>query len=185
MCYLAVGPKSSGNRLIARILMAAGCHGYGDVRQPKIDELLTVAKELGSNAVAVRSFPHGSIADNRHWPDLKLLTSKIRRHDYYPSVIVVIRDFYCTTHSQPEADHVHTVTKARANTKKAYVKIFTDLQGCMADHSYIYVTYEGLALHPQETINWLLPYIGLPAIKVPEEITDENIKWYKRGGIAK
>lgn len=176
ICYLIVGSESSGNRLVARILSEAGCYGSTTTDQPGIAKLLKEAN--GRPAVAIRSFPHGAQGADRHWPNLEKLCGIIRDHNYHPYAIVTTRDFHCCTQSKVSAGHVETLTKSRSTTKSAYCKIFREIDSLLL--SYVYVTYEGLVLHPQETVDWLLEYVGLPATKFIEEITDENKKWYAK-----
>lgn len=45
-CYVVCGPESSGNRLIASILVRAGCWGEGSTNQPRLEDIPDVEKAV-------------------------------------------------------------------------------------------------------------------------------------------
>lgn len=173
-CYFVFGPESSGNRLMARLLIAAGCYGDGDVIQ-RLDKRIPRNKD---KIVLIRSFPHGSRNGNRHWPSIPALSDDMKRHGYNPIAIVMLRDLKAMVRSQVRANHVLDTNEAMLNCIRALQTIFCGLEE--ARIYYIPVNYESLVQQKMGLIEWLFPLIGLPVLKeLPEELYDGNEKWYK------
>jgi hypothetical protein len=171
--YLVCGPESSGNRLMARILMAAGCYGDGDVIQ-RLDK--EDPPPDANRVVLHRSFPYGAQGGGRHWPNINKLNDRFSALGYGMFVVVMARDHHCMARSQVEkGKHVKTLAEAQANIISAYGLILSYVM----NFHYVVVPYESIVLHPRETISWLLEYLALPPGEFQEEIRDENIKWYQ------
>lgn len=171
-CFFVFGPESAGNRVMSRILIAAGCHGRGDTdQQPQ--EILDSGND---NIVIHMSFPFGARGCNRHWPSVGEWAGKAWAKGYDVQVIVMTRDTHCMIHSQIKAGHVLTTDEALSNISTAYKEIFCSLSKIKVE--FTAVPYESLVLHSSETIHWLLDKLGLVEPYMHEEIKDENAKWY-------
>lgn len=178
-CFLVIGPESSGNKLIARILIDAGCYGDASTQQ-RLDK--TAPPEDINDIVLVRSFPHGAEKE-RHFPNLateQLAFQKYGFNDFM--AIVTVRDMFCTSKSQVLRGHVNSEAEALQNIPAAYGHIYSQL-GYFNIPS-IHITYESLIHFPTQTILWLTTQLGLKNIR-PNYITDENQKWllgiYEKG----
>lgn len=169
-----VGPESSGNKLVARILIDAGCYGDASTQQ-RLDRFMP-PKDV-DDIVLVRSYPHGSQADGiRKFPDLKteiVLFQEEGFCEFY--AIVTVRDMYCTARSQVLRGHVKSAARAMHNIPIAYGRIYSQLG--YYNIPSIHVTYESLVRRPAQTTLWLTAQLGLKNTR-PNYITDENQKYY-------
>jgi hypothetical protein len=179
--FLICGPESSGNRLWARILVAAGCYGDGSTVQ-RLDVELN--KKIGAgnrpeNIVWVRSYPHGSEEEDRHWPDISYLRYLLNSVGYdRVYVLVPHRDIFCMASSQVNKRHVPNIQIAHQNIQTAMVMVATSL--AVANMKGIQVSYESLVQHSLEYVNRLLAFVEMPLLgKLPEEIYDGNEPYYR------
>ncbi len=172
-CFFVFGPESSGNRVMARILIAAGCHGRGDTDQQP-EEILRSGEE---NIVIHMSFPFGARGCNRHWPSISKWVSEAWAKGYDVQVIIMTRDTHCMIHSQIKAGHVLTTDEALNNIGTAYKEIFCSLSKIKVE--FTVVPYESLVLHQSETTAWLLSKLRFGSYLFHEEVKDENAKWYQ------
>lgn len=181
--YLVVGPESSGNRLMARLLIAAGCYGDGDMFQ-RLDDRIPTPEEIDQPLVWVRSYPHGPNGEKykRHWPDIYNLIEKLRERSWSSvTIVVMVRDMYCVISSQVAHGHALDHIEAAQRCTQAYFRIFQQLSEMPFGKIPIIVTYEGLINNPEETMGWLIPSLGLGTIDdyvFPEKITNQNLKHY-------
>lgn len=173
-CYFVFGPESSGNRLMARFLIQAGCEGDPDVIQRDFSELLLSGKE---NIVLHRSFPYGAIVDNRHWPNIPQLVAQAKEYGYEPLAIVMTRDMMCATKSAAKAHLQGNTQKATENYLHAMLAIFDGISH--AKLNFCVVSYESLVKRRDKLIEWLFPMLGLEPVTPEEEIVDANNKWYE------
>lgn len=176
--FVVVGAESSGNRLMTRLLINAGCHGNGTTDQPTLQEILDSGKE---NIVIHRSFPFGAKGSGRDWPDLMEIHFALVAKEYLPVYIVMVRDPFCAARSAMKAHHIENIHVASYEHDEAYRKIFATI--IKLDLPYIMVTYEGLVSHPAGTIGWLFPELGLPARFSTETIEDANVKHFVEHGL--
>lgn len=174
-CFLVCGPESSGNRLMTRILIRAGCYGDYNMFQRLDNE--DVPPNI-NDIVIHRSFPFGNEGEGRHWPDLYQIINRFEEMGHkLDHIIVMSRDFRCTIKSQLKANHVHKWEQAQENIIYAYHTIYWQIMLNKYQAKIIPVTYEGLVHHPRATLGWLLPALNLPMIET-EFIFDANEKWY-------
>lgn len=160
--YLVLGAESTGTRFMTRVLISAGCHGFGGFEPQQWDtEQPTV-----SPIVWRRSFPHAD-----YWPDIPFMMQKLA--GYEVKAAVMVRDGYCMQQSQRR---FRTETEIKRNTQEAYRRIFTGLITC--DIPYIMVAYGALARHYEPFARWLLGELGLPTDKPLPPLEDGDGKYY-------
>ncbi|MFN4261633.1 MAG: hypothetical protein ACK4RK_20310 [Gemmataceae bacterium] len=167
-CYLVCGPTSCGNRLVTRLLVAAGCAGHGGHYQPwdlrgQWDRV-TLPPAHGRNVVFFRSLPHGV---DGCWLDLHRLLDNIQQSGYDPFGVVTVRDPTCS-----ERSHIrnHACT---GDFHRAYHMIFS----AIGDLPWTFAVYESLILGDLAAVNGLLERCGLPPLpELPESLRNENHK---------
>lgn len=170
--FLVYGPESSGNRLMTRILVACGCYGDGAHRQrlndwPPPPDIEQIAWH--------RSVPYGGA-----WPNLQKQTDMVRQAGFYPTVLIMTRDWCATAMSQLHAPHVPDIDTGYEHIELAYLHIFGAVIG--RGLPYVMVSYE--ALQRREYLDWLLSHLGLEPQQEIEAIRDENEKWYEGIGTS-
>lgn len=168
--FLVVGPESSGNRLLAGVLIKAGCVGVAGVNQEWADCPPPPGLE---NPVVIRSFPHGG-----ETPDL----TDLYESGYEVVTLVTVRHPKAVILSQVKQGHVDSVEQAFDNVQKAYKDIFAAIQG-----EFHLIPYEAIT-HPDRCHLWgVLFALGLPEImdfnvtidEVDRPIINQNEKhWY-------
>ena len=160
--YVVVGPESSGNRMLASLLIGAGCCGGTAFDHPLMFDVPTGEDPV----VLIRSFPHGD-----GWPDLAEIYRTLRSRGYMVRVLVTVRDPHCVIESQVERRH-HPPELAWSNYQQSYRRIFEQLLTVNAWYALVpYAT-----LRRGEAQRNLLATLGLPAVEV--EVRDENAKHY-------
>jgi hypothetical protein len=172
---LICSPESCGNRLMARLLIGCGYFGHGDVIQ-RLDQLIP-SRQVPANTqklVWIRSMPHGARHENRHWPYPPILLDQIKQCGFEPRMIVMNRNWHCAAMSQVRNQHVASYEEGIQNIKEAYKHIIDNYSGL----NYLMVNYEDLILNGLATFNWVLRWLGQPAVAaLPEEIRNGNTKW--------
>ena len=167
--YIVAGPESSGNRLVAAILVRSGCRGEGSTNQPKsVDEL---QPDDGTPYVIIA---HHNLM---RWIDA------LRSMDYRVHVVVVIREPVATIGSQVARGHIADPQRAYMVRSQTIARTFEDTtKSGVATHV---VTYEGLC---ESALKQWLPLIGLEYASgpldlrgqdSPDWITNENEKHYQ------
>jgi hypothetical protein len=130
-CFLVVGPESAGNRLLAALLVSAGCHGDGSTAQRWDPGLPTGI----SPAVVIRSFPHGG-----QWIDLRHVYDGLRIAGYKRVVtLVTVRHPVAMARSQVRRGHAHHIKDAEVRIERAYLRIVPRIQS-----PFLLVPYEAL-----------------------------------------
>lgn len=178
-CFIVCGPESSGNKMIAQILIeAGGCFGDADYKQ-RLDKGYDVAP-FGKNVVLIRSFPHGSASSgDRRWPDLHNEKEWAELNGYEVVFIAITRAWLPTEKSQMDHGHVGTNDHAQKNLTEAMPNIMSQIQ--KHDLDYVLLTYESFVLHPDHETNVLLQRLGLPMLShIGPDIKDENLKHYDK-----
>ena len=175
-CFLVVGPESSGNRLLASLLVRAGCKGKGATFQP-FDKTLPNEE---SPVVVIRSFPHGDV-----WLDLEKIIAKLLTRGYNVVVLVTVRNAVAVIGSQIKRGHSLTEDLAEYQNNRAYAHIYNSLMN-YGVHSFT-IPYESIILHPEESVKALLKLLRLPQVTkgrvqvegISRDIEDQNLKHYK------
>lgn len=173
-CIFIIGPESSGNRLMARLLTHAGFFGDGDIEQ-RLDTLIHYKRIPASidKIVLLRSFPHGH-GEYRHWPDMQRLKEDIEELGFVRfAAIVMVRDWRCAALSQVKNKHVRDATEALFNLHRFYAETLHSLP-----MGFCMVNYEALVHQGLSTFNWVLNMLDEPLMKeLSEYIYDGNKKW--------
>ena len=168
LAVMVLGAESSGNRLMTRLLIAAGCDGDGDVFQ-RLDAGIPPA---GTQPIVwLRSVPH-----NNEFPALGACFRLLRTQGYRVKAVVMLRDWQPMTRSQVETGHTPSPELAEERTRQAYPHIFNALLA--ADVPYVTVTLEGLIARPESVLRWLTNWLGLPMPDTHETIRDVDEKWW-------
>lgn len=157
-CFLVVGPESSGNRLLAGILIRAGCIGDASTEQVW-DRILPENK---TPAVVIRSFPHGDI-----WPDLTEIHGQLVRNGYIVTTLITVRNPIAAFRSQMKAGHVANIASARNSIEEAYRRIFRSVRS-----PFYLVPYSALTGEPDGFLTAFLEEIGLPPIVTGPVVVD-------------
>ena len=168
--FLVCGPESSGNRLMTRLLVAAGCYGDGAHFQ-RLDRAIPVHEH---QIVWMRSVPHA-----HEWPDLSGMVHQLRGLNYTVQVVVMSRDWTAVARSQVAAGHAPDEATALSNIREAWRHIFTHLN--LVDVPYVVVNYESLVQRPSAALAGVMALFGLP-LPEHEYIYDGNVKWFQGEG---
>lgn len=168
--FIVCGPESSGNRLVAAILVRAGCWGEGSTNQPKtIDEI----PQDSTNIVWIKHHQlEGAVKDLRDigFDDITL--------------IIVVREPEANCRSMVKNGHLTSIDQAygeRLRTIQAALNT-----GFTFDCKIEIITYEGLST---AMLKLWLPRLGLPIDNLdtplqligqhaPSIISNENAKHY-------
>jgi hypothetical protein len=171
-CYLVFGPESSGTRLLAKLLITAGCSGEHTHEQRFDTEGLPAPDRP---IVWRRSFPHA-----REWPNISDMVHQARAAGYQPVVLVTTRDHYAMVRSQVAAGHVSDAQVAQLNIEKAYLLLFCNIAAEGA--AYRMVEYLSLVTNTAY-LNALLSDLGLSELGWMQlrklKLSNANTKWYK------
>lgn len=164
--FLVTGPESAGNRLLAAILIRAGCHGEAATFQP-----WDVALPLSETpAVVIRSVPHGDQV-----PDLAKDIETLKARGYGVTVLVTARDPWALAHSQGRRGNIDPFPEALDRIQDAYLWIFSRLADC--PHARIVVVpMEALILHGDRAAERLLEIVGIPPV-IEGPLVVEGVEW--------
>lgn len=174
-CYLVCGPEGAGNRLLASILVRAGCHGEGATSQPYADRLPDGEEPV----VVIRSLPHGG-----EWPDMAGEVRTLHGRGYLITLLVTARDPFALARSQISDGHAESERAVLARAAAGYRKLFSALP---SDLLPVVVPYEALVLGGEAAASSLLTMLGLPSDREGpltvegverDGITNENAKHY-------
>ena len=175
--YLVCGPPSTGLRLTARILVAAGCDGDGRTEQ-RFDragdwEGFRPASDGRRPIVWHRSIPHGRPPT---WPRIPALVNQLWYHGYLVHLIVTVRNWYCVAASQAAAHGYHG--NLMGGIGRAYQHIFQGIGEC--NLPWTMAVYESFLLDGLPAVNPFLDGLGLAPLdsQALETLTNENRKYY-------
>jgi hypothetical protein len=169
-CFLVVGPESAGNRLLAALLVAAGCHGDGSTAQrwdPGLPD--------GTNpAVVIRSVPHGG-----RWVNFRGIYRALQAAGYKRVVtLVAVRHPVALARSQVRRGHAKHPGDARARIEQAYLRIMGGLQP-----PFLLVPYEALVAS-EESRRELVVSLGLRPDLLPLVVEGEAVDVVDRNPAA-
>jgi hypothetical protein len=139
--FVVVGPESSGNRFMVRLLVASGCQD----------------NDTKDKLAFHRSFPHG-----KNWPDLNTIIKDLRTANYNPKLLIMVREGYANGLSQISQNHVRNIQDAEKHYKDAYRSIFRSVVEMDAD--FLVVPYSSLGR--RRFLEWLF---GQLKLTVPDE----------------
>lgn len=151
-CFVIVGPENAGNRMLAGILIRAGC--FGEATADHAWRLNHDLPDVNDPApvVMIRSYPHGHA-----WPDLRSITAELRERGFDPFVLISCRDWSASDIGRRERGERH----GAAIQQEAYRRIFAELDD---GTQFRIVPYGSLALHPEAAVAAMLRDIGLPEV---------------------
>lgn len=158
--YIVAGPESSGNRLVAAILVRSGCLGEGSTDQPKSPHEVPQASQQPVVVIAHHN--------TKNW-----ITGIKQRGYSSVSVIVVIREPIATVKSQVARGHFADFATAHDRRTRTIADAITDtLESCADLHI---ITYEGLT---EDALRSWLPSIGLAYRNGPLDLQgQESPNW--------
>lgn len=171
VAYIISGPESSGNRLLAGILVRSGCAGEGSHNQP---HCLNDISEPDKHFVLIK---HTGEEIRKWTPILK------ERGYRYVTVIVIIREPIANVASMVSREHCKFHPSIYKNRTQKIIETL-EVAKEVADQIEI-ITYEGIT---EQFLKQWLPMIGLPYVPGPinlpgqgifQEIIVQNAKHYK------
>lgn len=176
LAVLVLSPESSGNRLMTRLLIEAGCYGDAGAGRQRLDAGIPPAQQP---VVWLRSFPHGG-----KWADIPDMVSQLRLQGYTVKAVTLFRDFRCQRWSQVAVPHVVDDAHAKVRIREAYWRIFTGLAQAGMLQDYVPVVYESLIAHPVEVLTDLFDELGLEVSaetvsQMSATIVDGDAKYYE------
>lgn len=133
---LVLGPESSGNRFLTRLLVAAGCQGVGAHVQPWDTHPPTTESPI----VWLRSMPHA-----HDWDYLDDMVRYLRREWYGIYAVLIARSFPFCQQSQVVNGHTTALMEATMQTEWAWKHLVADLDRLTVP--FVVLTYEGLVQH--------------------------------------
>lgn len=157
-----VGPESSGTRLTAGLLRAAGCRPVAIVGR---DDGPDVPLE-GQPPLVRRSMPHGD-----RWWTIEEMLAALEVDEVH--AVVTMRDWFAMAESQVARRLAADVDAAFANIRRAYREIFTGLASAAVP--FFVSSYEAMVTKRDYGLR-LLELLELPAATL--ETYDGNAKWY-------
>jgi len=169
--FVVMGMVSSGTRLMARIMTAAGCVGDGnhdhtqrwDTQQPEAD-LIVIRK-------------HRPVPPIRpSWTKYPNVVQSLRHIGYEVHAIIITRDWYCSVESALAAPHVETKEEGYGMAMMLWREMIIDMP---RDTPFTIVSYESLVQRPRQVVTQLFKHLGLTQIHDIEAITDGNEKYYQ------
>lgn len=170
---LVMGAESSGNRLMLRILHAAGC--AGKLHEDNSQDFDTYLPPASDTPIAwLKTFPHA-----QEYPDMDAWYNKLRSAGYQVGgAVVMIRDWFPMLSSQVAIKHAPDHIMCNARSQGGLVRIFEGL------HEYsipfFTVTYSGLVHHTKPLLTWLLPQLDA-RLQVPDiDVYDGDEKWWEK-----
>jgi hypothetical protein len=166
--FLIFGPEASGNRMMARVLISAGCQGDGGHFQRWETERL-----VDGPIVWLRSVPSGSV-----WPDIRMQIDDVRQQGYQPLSLIMVRDWNATMCSQVRAGHLRDTHQAATNMRTANFHIFSAMESSAC--RFEIVSYDAIIARGWDVLGPLITRLGLepPPEDQRFEIYDGNAKYY-------
>ena len=152
--FVVVGPESSGNRFMVRLLIEAGCNGISGHKQSMDgpESSVIFPKEAYLPIALHRSIPHGN-----YRPALPSIINAAQESGFDVTFLVMIREEYANILSQISQHHVNTLREAQDNYKSAYLDIFQ----CIIEKRVDFILVPYSSLGRQNFVNWLMEQLQL------------------------
>lgn len=188
ICTLVLGARSSGTRLLTRILVDAGAFGSHASFQPldALDQGFDALAPEGSGFVAAdvvaqlpayhacvvrRSLPHGA-----GWPDLAVLSTSLLAHGIrINNVLFACRDAFACTSSMLRARHETQLNACQHSITRAFAHASSF---CIA-HSLALTPVMYSKLGDAAYRDKLLASLGLATGRTMPDVRDEDRKYYE------
>lgn len=155
--FVVTGAPSAGHRVMAAILVRAGCWGEGSTVQPK-DE------EIPPNEKLLTVIRHGRGLDGT--------LARLKELGYATHTLVMVRDPHAHARSMRTRGHLdHLPEEARSaerQIRKEYEQIFSKIAA--ADADFTIVPFEALVARPFEAPAQLLQQLGLRTDNLLEQL---------------
>ena len=171
--FYVMGVPSSGNRLVTRLLIAAGCEGDAednDEHFQRWDE----TEPTSDLIVLKRHLPVAAIPPT--WAKDPNTIKALQKLGYTVHVVIVTRDWHATLESQHRNGYTDDIIHSALWTRTLWRQMFQQLP---ADVDFTVVSYESLVQRPEEATTALYNYLGLKQIHAIETIEDGNDKYYE------
>jgi hypothetical protein len=156
---------------MVRLLIAAGCAGAGETKdyQPWDEQV-----PQGDLIVFRRHLPQA--VDRPPWSGPNVITS-LERHGYTVHVLIMTRDWHCTTASHAKEGYTADPEFSRQWLQTLWRQLFEQLPKGVA---FEVVPYEALVQRPDAAIPALMARLGLNSEADFEYIIDGNEKYYAK-----
>ena len=164
--FFIIGPESSGTRMLAQVLIAAGCAGDGSHKQAMDD--WDFAQYQRDIIVYRQSIPHAG-----NMPEIALIIASMQAQGFEVTPIVILRDHDFNCQSQVRRGHTATIELADERINEAHTHIFKELTKMVK--LYVTVIY-GDFVTVEAVRRSFFEYVNLP---YPEEFEfyDGNAKY--------
>lgn len=168
--FVVMGVPSSGTRLMARILIAAGCVGDGDHAQrwdakpPNAEPLIVIRR-------------HQPTGRPPAWASQPNIMLELSARGYAVTGIIIARDWHSTIQSMIAAPHVRSQEAGLKLAQSAWRAIFRNLPD---DCPFEVVPYEAIVARPDQWLPAFYARHGLEAAMSLERIKDRNARYYAR-----
>lgn len=178
--FFVIGPESSGNRLLTRILCNSGCFGDFEHYQ-RLDEFINgkqfLKEIIGDNETIVfrRSVPHGGV-----FPNIKLIVEKFVNEGFTPHFVLPQRSTYELYRSKINNNGKRSLEDAHESNKlelfHIWTSVFPNLQ-----NPFMFVPTSLLFYCPNLVLIDLKFWSGLdiPIEKVKSFIYNADEKYHK------
>lgn len=172
--FVVMGVPSSGTRLMARLLVAAGCHSDKPDAQPFEHNDFWEGEKPTQELIIVRR--HVAIGRSPFWAKDENIITALRMESYDVFGIVMSRCQIIIEQSMIAAPHTDTLDKARGQVQFCWQNI---LRNIPMDCPFDVVQYESLVKHPRQYLDLLGARWGLTFPDEVECITDGNEKYWE------
>ena len=172
--YLVMGVPSSGTRLMARMLIAAGCTTDNPDSTPFDHNDFWEGEKPDAEMIVVRR--HVAIGRKPYWAKHQNIIQALWAEDYDVVGLVMSRCQMMVEQSMLAAPHVDTLNKARGQVGFCWKAI---MESIPSNCPFEVVQYESLVKHPQLYLKLLGDRIGLSFPDSIEEVVDGNHKYWE------
>jgi hypothetical protein len=173
--YIIAGPMSSGNRMLAALMVRAGCFGSGSTDQPKDEEYFT---HDCSVAIEHAAGPGGLSRMDK-------LLSAASEKGYLPRIIWLNRDPAAQVKSMVSAGHAPDENQAWLGISHSHSTIGHLIRKFCC--SFYMLSYEAIVARPHASLKALLEWCKLPTSTMNQPfvwqgrktraIYDANSRW--------
>jgi len=172
--YVVMGVPSSGTRLMARMLIAAGCISDNPDSMPYEHNDFWEGEKPTANTIVVRR--HVAIGRSPFWARNENIIKALWLEDYDVFGLVMSRCQVIVEQSMLAAPHTNTLAKARGQVGFCWKAILDNIPD---ECPFEVVQYESLVKHPRLYLRLLGERIGLSFPDSIEEVVDGNHKYWE------
>ena len=172
--FLVMGVPSSGTRLMARLLVEAGCHSDAPESRRYDHNDFWENEKPKADLIVVRR--HIAIGRPPFWARDPNIAKALQMEGYDVYGIVMSRCQTIVEKSMVAAPHAKSIQDARENVQFCWREIFKNMP---EDLTYDVVQYESLVKRPRLYLDLLGARWGLEFPNAIERITDGNEKYWE------